>query len=93
MSDEVAVVRRLFAAVEDRDLQSMLACYADDVEIHEAEVCPMAGPGVDAKVRWLTRRDSSERGEPCRVPTKFPLIHSFGVMGPAGCASCSGTGP
>jgi ketosteroid isomerase-like protein len=43
MSDEVAVVRRLFAAVEDRDLQSMLACYADDVEIHEAEVLPYGG--------------------------------------------------
>ena len=43
MSDEVAVVRRLFAAVEDRDLQRMLACYADDVEIHEAEVLPYGG--------------------------------------------------
>jgi ketosteroid isomerase-like protein len=43
MSDEVDVVRRLFAAVEDRDLERMLACYADDVEIVEAEVLPYGG--------------------------------------------------
>jgi ketosteroid isomerase-like protein len=43
MSDEVEVVRRLFAAVEDRDLERMLACYADDVEIHEADVLPYGG--------------------------------------------------
>ena len=43
MSDEVVVVRRLFAAVEHRDLQGMLACYADDVEIHEAQVLPYGG--------------------------------------------------
>jgi uncharacterized protein len=43
MSDEVEVVRRLFAAVEERDLERLLACYADDVEIHEAEVLPYGG--------------------------------------------------
>jgi ketosteroid isomerase-like protein len=43
MSDEVEVVRRLFAAVEDRDLERLLACYADDVEIHEADVLPYGG--------------------------------------------------
>jgi uncharacterized protein len=43
MTDEVEVVRRLFAAVEDRDLARVLACYADDVEIHEAEVLPYGG--------------------------------------------------
>jgi ketosteroid isomerase-like protein len=43
MSDEVEVVRRLFATVEDRDLERMLACYSDDVEICEAEVLPYGG--------------------------------------------------
>jgi uncharacterized protein len=43
MSDDVEVVRRLFAAVEERDLERLLACYADDVEIHEAEVLPYGG--------------------------------------------------
>jgi ketosteroid isomerase-like protein len=43
MSDEVEVVRRLFAAVENRDLERVLACYTDDVEIHEADVLPYGG--------------------------------------------------
>jgi ketosteroid isomerase-like protein len=43
MSDEVEVVRRLFAAVEERDLEAALACYSDDVEIHEADVLPYGG--------------------------------------------------
>ncbi|BDX33384.1 hypothetical protein TUM20985_39310 [Mycobacterium antarcticum] len=43
MSNEMEVVRRLFAAVEQRDLERLLACYADDVEIHEAEVLPYGG--------------------------------------------------
>ena len=43
MSNEVAVVRRLFAAVEDRDFDSLLACYSDDVEINEADVLPYGG--------------------------------------------------
>jgi ketosteroid isomerase-like protein len=37
------VVRRLFAAVEDRDLERVIACYSDDVEIHEADVLPYGG--------------------------------------------------
>jgi ketosteroid isomerase-like protein len=43
MSDDVEVVRRLFAAVEDRDLDRVLDCYSDDVEITEAEVLPYGG--------------------------------------------------
>ena len=43
MSDDVAVVRRLFEAVERRDRAGMLACYAQDVEIHEADVLPYGG--------------------------------------------------
>jgi ketosteroid isomerase-like protein len=43
MSDDVEVVRRLFAAVEDRDFDGLLECYADNVEITEAEVLPYGG--------------------------------------------------
>jgi ketosteroid isomerase-like protein len=43
MFDEIEIVRRLFAAVEKRDLERILACYADDVEIHEADVLPYGG--------------------------------------------------
>ena len=43
MSDDVAVVQRLFAAVEDRDLGSLLACYSEDVEITEADALPYGG--------------------------------------------------
>lgn len=43
MSDDVEVVRRLFAAVEDRDLDRVLDCYSDNVEITEAEVLPYGG--------------------------------------------------
>jgi uncharacterized protein len=43
MSDDVAVVARLFAAVEERDLDGMLACYSHDVEITEADSLPYGG--------------------------------------------------
>ena len=42
MSD-VDVVRRLFDAVEHRDLNRLLECYSDDVVITEAEVLPYGG--------------------------------------------------
>jgi ketosteroid isomerase-like protein len=43
MSDEVDVVRRLFAAVEDRDFDGLLACYSHVIEITEADVLPYGG--------------------------------------------------
>ena len=43
MPDDVEVVRRLFAAVEDRDIGRVLACYSDNVEITEADVLPYGG--------------------------------------------------
>ena len=43
MADDVDVVRRLFAAVEDRDFDRLLACYSDDIEINEAAVLPWGG--------------------------------------------------
>jgi ketosteroid isomerase-like protein len=43
MSDQVGVVRRLFDAVERRDLVGVLDCYDEDVEIHEAPSLPYGG--------------------------------------------------
>jgi uncharacterized protein len=43
MSEKGEIVRRLFAAVEARDGDAVVACYADDVEIHEAESLPYGG--------------------------------------------------
>jgi ketosteroid isomerase-like protein len=43
MVDEVAVVRELLDAVEQRDRERVLACYAEDVEINEAGVLPYGG--------------------------------------------------
>ena len=43
MSDAMDVVRRLFRAVERRDRDAVMACYAEDVEIHEAAVLPYGG--------------------------------------------------
>ena len=43
MPDDVEVVRLLFAAVEDRDIARVLACYSDNVEITEADVLPYGG--------------------------------------------------
>jgi ketosteroid isomerase-like protein len=43
VTDDVDVVRRLFTAVEERDLDGLLACYSDDIEINEADVLPWGG--------------------------------------------------
>jgi len=39
----VDVVRRLFAAVEARDLGAVLDCYGDRIEIHEMPTLPYGG--------------------------------------------------
>jgi ketosteroid isomerase-like protein len=39
----VEVVRRLFEAVEHRDFEGVLACYAPDVEIYESPALPYGG--------------------------------------------------
>ena len=36
MSEPIDVVRRMFKAVEDRDLERLLSCYDEQVEINEA---------------------------------------------------------
>jgi uncharacterized protein len=43
MPEHVEVVRRLFQAVEERDLQGVLDCYDEGVEIHEAASLPYGG--------------------------------------------------
>lgn len=43
MSRRVEVVRRLFEAVEARDLAGLLACYGHRPEIHEVPVLPYGG--------------------------------------------------
>jgi uncharacterized protein len=43
MSEKLELVQRLFKAVEERDAAGVVACYADDVEIHEADSLPYGG--------------------------------------------------
>jgi ketosteroid isomerase-like protein len=43
VSRRVDVVRRLFAAVEARDLGAVLDCYGDRIEIHEVPSLPYGG--------------------------------------------------
>jgi ketosteroid isomerase-like protein len=43
MSENGDLVRRLFKAVEARDLEAVLACYDEDIEIHEAGALPYGG--------------------------------------------------
>lgn len=53
MAEATQVVRRLFRAVEARDLDGLLDCYADSVEIHEASGLPYGGThrGLDGARR------------------------------------------
>jgi uncharacterized protein len=77
MSDEVEMVRRLFAAVEDRDLERLLACYSDDIEIIEASVLPWGGvwrgpAGVAAHAAEFVRTWGALQG-----PQESPLDARF----------------
>ena len=75
MSDDIAVVRRLFARSGPSDLDRVLACYSDDVEITKAAAgCRTAGYGGVEQGQRITRRPSCERGAPCRV------LRSLGLM-------------
>jgi uncharacterized protein (DUF1330 family)/ketosteroid isomerase-like protein len=53
MSNNVEVIGELFRAVQARDLQALLACYDEDVEIHEDSSLPYGGIycGHDGAVR------------------------------------------
>jgi ketosteroid isomerase-like protein len=43
MSENGDLVRQLFTAVEERDLQAILDCYDENIEIHEADSLPYGG--------------------------------------------------
>jgi uncharacterized protein len=77
MSDDVDVVRRLFAAVEDRDFDGLLACYSDDIKIKEADVLPYGGvwhgrEGVAAHAAGFMRAWGDLQGpEEARLDAQF----------------------
>lgn len=77
MSDDVDVVRRLFAAVEDRDFDRLLACYSDDIEINEADVLPYGGvfrgrDGIAAHAEGFMRAWGELQGaEESRLDAQF----------------------
>jgi hypothetical protein len=80
MSEQVDVVRRLFKAVEERDLQGLLDCYDERVEIHEAASLPDGGVyhGRDGAVQhamgflaaWGTHQGDAEQ----RLDARF-FVH------------------
>ena len=92
MSDAMDVVRRLFRAVERRDRDAVMACYAEDVEIHEAAVLPYGGTWR-GRVLWPMLKVSARRGTPIRARMKSDSIRISGVMLPTPCASSSATAP
>ena len=63
MSEKGDLVRRLFEAVEARDIAAVVSCYADDVEIHEAASLPYGGVyrGRDGALRHWERVISAWR--------------------------------
>jgi ketosteroid isomerase-like protein len=77
MADDIDVVRRLFAAVEDRDFDGLLACYSDDIEINEADVLPWGGvwrgpEGVAAHAAEFMRTWGTLQGpEEARLDAQF----------------------
>ena len=81
MSQDVELVRRLFNAVEDRDLEALLDCYDAAIEIHEADSLPYGGvyrghEGARAHAAaWLEgRRIRHPRGQDralADVPRRF----------------------
>jgi hypothetical protein len=93
MSDEVEVVRRLFDAVERRDPEGVLACYAEDVEINEAAVLPYGGTyrghqGAVAHAAGFLTAWNPYQGQP-----RSSSIRTFGATVPAPCVCCSATEP
>jgi hypothetical protein len=93
MSDGIAVVRRLFAAVEDRDFDGLVACYSDDIEINEADVLPYAGSGAAGRASPAMPQDSCRHGVICRGPTSRGLTRNSSVTARERYVRCSGTVP
>jgi ketosteroid isomerase-like protein len=73
MSEKVDLVRRLFKAVEERDLQAVLDCYDERIEIHEAESLPYGGVyrghhgAVEHATAW------AEAWGPLQTPEEYGL--------------------
>jgi ketosteroid isomerase-like protein len=77
MSDDVELVRRLFDAVERRDPDGVLACYAENVEIIEAAVLPYGGTyhghdgGLAHAAAFLASWSPYQRPEKIRLDPQF----------------------
>lgn len=77
MTSNVDVVRRLFGAVEDRDLDRMLGCYGPDVEITESTALPYGGVyrGHDGARRHAAAFVAAWGA--WQTPAEFPLDARF----------------
>jgi ketosteroid isomerase-like protein len=77
MSEKVDLVRQLFRAVEVRDLQGVLDCYDERIEINEAESLPYGGVyrghagAVEHARAWI------EAWGPLQTPAEYRLDPSF----------------
>lgn len=83
MPDEVQLVRRRFGAVERRD-RELLACYAEDVEITEAQLCRTAAPIAAATVTWRMRWGFWPPGARTTGPMRSSSIRRSGATAPSG---------
>jgi uncharacterized protein len=77
MSERADVVRRLFTAVEERDLETILDCYDEQIEIHEAESLPYGGTyrGHDGALEHATAW--AEAWGPLQTPDEYRLDPTF----------------
>ena len=77
MSEKIDVVRRLFDAVERRDLETVLDCYDREVEIVEAAALPYGGSyrGHDGARRHAAAFVSS--WGPLQTPAEHQLDAEF----------------
>jgi uncharacterized protein len=81
MGADVELVRRLFAAVERRDLAGVVECYHEEVEIHEAESLPYGGVhrGLDGAVRHAAQ--FVQTWAPYQTPAEHRLDATFAGAG------------
>ena len=93
MSDEVEVVRCLFDAVERRDPEGVLACYAEDVEINEAAVLPYGGTYRGHQGAVAHAAGFLTAWNPYQGPTEIKLDPHIGATVPAPCVCCSAIEP
>ena len=91
MSDAMDVVRRLFAAVERRDREAVLACYAEDVEIHEAAMLPYGGTWRGLSGALAHAQGFRAAWDPYQGPDEVRLDSHLWVMLPIPCAPSSVT--